>query len=76
MVSATAAIRKSDCRFEHFVLPGLALLILAFVFVRFSRTYYLAGMFRAPLPNLSADSWRGFYAVDALVDHANVGCRG
>jgi hypothetical protein len=38
-------------RFEHFIFSGMAFLILAFVFVGFSRTYYLAGIFKAPLPN-------------------------
>jgi hypothetical protein len=52
MASGTVAVRKVDFRFEHFVFSGMALLILAFVFVGFSRTYYLAGIFKAPLPNL------------------------
>ena len=30
----------------------MVLLILATVFVGFARTYFLAGLFRAPLPNL------------------------
>ncbi|MBZ5682779.1 MAG: hypothetical protein LAO24_22015 [Acidobacteriia bacterium] len=32
--------------------PAMAILILATVFVGFARTYFLAGVFRAPLPNL------------------------
>jgi hypothetical protein len=51
MVSATAAVRKSDYRFEHFIFSGMAFLILTFVFVGFSRTHYLARIFKAPLPN-------------------------
>jgi len=39
-------------RFDHFFFSAMALLMLATVFVGFARTYYLAGMFRAPLPSL------------------------
>ena len=35
---------------QHFF-PGIALLIFGAVFLGFARTYYLAGMLRAPLPN-------------------------
>lgn len=52
MATATAAVRKRDFRFEHFFFSGMALLILVFVLVGFAHTYYLAGIFRAPLPNL------------------------
>jgi len=37
-------------RYDHVFFPGMALLILVTVFVGFARTYYLAGVFRAPLP--------------------------
>jgi hypothetical protein len=60
MASGTVAVRKVDFRFEHFVFSGMALLILAFVFVGFSRTYYLAGIFKAPLPNLLVQIHGGF----------------
>jgi hypothetical protein len=30
----------------------MAVVILATVFIGFARSYYLAGVFRAPLPNL------------------------
>ena len=39
-------------RFDHFFFSGMALLLLATVFVGFARTYYLAGVFHAPLPSL------------------------
>jgi hypothetical protein len=39
-------------RFDHLFFSGMALLILATVFAGFARTYYLAGMFHAPLPSL------------------------
>ena len=39
-------------RYEHVFFSGMALLILVTVFVGFARTYYLAGLFRAPLPSL------------------------
>lgn len=42
----------ADRRFEHLFFSGMALLILTVVFYGFSRTYFLAGVFRAPLPNL------------------------
>jgi len=38
-------------RFDHWFFSGMALLILITVFIGFSRTYYLAGVFRAPLPS-------------------------
>jgi FtsH-binding integral membrane protein len=39
-------------RFDHVFFSGMALLLLATVFVGFARTYYLAGVFHAPLPSL------------------------
>ncbi len=40
-------------RFDHVFFSTMALLLLATVFVGFARTYYLAGVFRAPLPSLT-----------------------
>jgi hypothetical protein len=37
---------------EHAFFASIALLIVAAVFIGFARTYYLAGVFRAPLPSL------------------------
>lgn len=39
-------------RFDHFFFSAMALLMLATVFWGFAATYYLAGVFRAPLPSL------------------------
>ena len=44
--------RHSRLRFDNFFFPGMAVVILATVFIGFARSYYLAGVFRAPLPNL------------------------
>jgi len=40
-------------RYDHVFFPAMALLILATVFAGFARTYYLAGVFHAPLPSLT-----------------------
>ena len=45
-------ISYNRCRYEHLFFSGMALLIFATVFLGFARTYFLAGVFRAPLPNL------------------------
>jgi FtsH-binding integral membrane protein len=39
-------------RYDHVFFSSMALLLLATVFAGFARTYYLAGIFRAPLPSL------------------------
>ena len=39
-------------RFDHLFFSTMSLLILATVFLGFARTYYLAGVFLAPLPAL------------------------
>src|SRR5580692_6537267 len=39
-------------RFDHLFFSGMALLLLVTVFVGFARSYYLAGVFLAPLPSL------------------------
>jgi len=44
--------RRRDRNYDHYFFSGMALLILATVFVGFARTYFLAGVFRAPLPNV------------------------
>lgn len=38
-------------RYDHIFFSGMALLILATVFVGFAPTYFLAGVFQAPLPS-------------------------
>jgi hypothetical protein len=49
---ATGAIRYDRSRLDKLFFRGAATLILVTVFLGFARTYYLAGVFRAPLPNL------------------------
>ena len=39
-------------RYDHLFFSGMALLILASVFLGFAHSYYLAGVFHAPLPSL------------------------
>src|SRR5437868_14672284 len=38
-------------RFDHLFFSGMALLLFGTVAIGFARTYYLAGVFRAPLPS-------------------------
>lgn len=47
---ATVVMASRDRRFEHWFFSG-ALLILATIAYGFARSYFLAGMFRAHLPN-------------------------
>lgn len=49
---ANGAIRQSNHRFDSLFFCSMAGVILASVLVGFAHTYYLAGLFRAPLPNL------------------------
>jgi hypothetical protein len=48
----TVRARLPGRRFDHLFFSGITLLLAAAVFVGFARTYYLAGVFRAPLPSL------------------------
>ena len=55
---ATAVLEQTEAkrlvpsrRYEHLFFSAMAILILATVFLGFARTYFLAGVFRAPLPN-------------------------
>jgi hypothetical protein len=41
-----------DLRYEHLFFSGMSVLMLLTAFFGFARTYYLAGIFRAPLPSL------------------------
>lgn len=52
--AATAKSVRSipDLRYEHLFFSGMSILMLLTVFFGFARTYYLAGVFRAPLPSL------------------------
>ncbi len=49
---ATGVIRQNSRRFEDVFFIGMAVVILVSVFVGFAKSYYLAGVFKAPLPNL------------------------
>jgi FtsH-binding integral membrane protein len=40
------------CRYDHLFFSSMALLMLGTVFVGFAHSYYLAGIFGAPLPSL------------------------
>lgn len=44
--------RRGKHRRDHLFFPGLAILFLVSVFIGFARSYYLAGLFRAPLPSM------------------------
>jgi hypothetical protein len=48
----TAEKSRSVSQYDNYFFSGMALLILATVLIGFARTYFLAGVFRAPLPNL------------------------
>src|SRR5712692_7554771 len=48
----TAEYSRQSHRSDDFFFSGMALVILATVLIGFARTYFLAGVFRAPLPNL------------------------
>jgi hypothetical protein len=49
---SNAEIRKTSRQYDNYFFAAMALLILATVFVGFARTYFLAGVVRAPLPSL------------------------
>lgn len=50
--SVRTASKPPGRRFDHFFFTGMALLMLVTVLVGFARTYFLAGVFHAPLPSL------------------------
>jgi hypothetical protein len=49
---AKPTIDLPGCRYDHWFFSIMALLMLVTVFIGFARTYYLAGVFHAPLPSL------------------------
>jgi hypothetical protein len=49
---ATGVIRQSNQRFDDLFFSSMAVVILVSVLVGFAPSYYLAGLFKAPLPNL------------------------
>jgi MFS superfamily sulfate permease-like transporter len=48
---ATAVVSRQKLRTDNIFFPAMALLILGVVVVGFAQSYFLAGMFRAKLPN-------------------------
>ncbi|HYY71985.1 MAG TPA: hypothetical protein VE778_00180 [Candidatus Bathyarchaeia archaeon] len=48
---ATAVFEPQESRLDKYFFPGMSLLMLASVFFGFARSYFLAGVFAAPLPN-------------------------
>ena len=44
--------RKCNLRYDNRFFAGMAVVSLVVIFIGFARTYYLAGIFKAPLPNL------------------------
>jgi hypothetical protein len=44
-------VKPPGRRFDHVLFTSMALVMLVTVFVGFAHTYYLAGVFRAPLPS-------------------------
>src|SRR5260370_26373081 len=48
---ATDTVEPRESRLDRYFFPGLALLMLATVFWGFARSYFLAGVFKAPVPN-------------------------
>jgi len=49
---ATGIVRRGNHAYENLFFSGMALVFLVCVFIGFAPTYYLAGVFKAPLPNL------------------------
>ena len=43
--------RKGTLRYDNRFFAGMAVVSLVVIFIGFARTYYLAGIFKAPLPN-------------------------
>lgn len=50
-VSAQTAARLPGRRFDHLFFASMIVLMLGTVFLGFARTYFLAGVFHAPLPS-------------------------
>jgi hypothetical protein len=48
---ATAVVSRQKLRADDIFFPAMALVILGVVFIGFAQSYFLAGMFRAKLPN-------------------------
>ena len=44
--------RRCNLRYDNRFFAGISVVSLVVIFIGFARTYYLAGIFKAPLPNL------------------------
>src|SRR5579863_3455848 len=51
-IAAKPAKRLPGRRYDHLFFTTMAVMMFLTAFAGFARTYFLAGMFRAPLPNL------------------------
>ncbi len=49
---ASNIVRSGVRRLDNFFFSGMAVVVLGVVFLGFAHTYYMAGVFHAPLPNL------------------------
>ena len=49
---STTVVRPARVRADDIFFPSMAILVLGIVFTGFARSYFLAGMFHAKLPNL------------------------
>jgi hypothetical protein len=59
--------RRSKHRYDNLFFSGLAILFFVSVFVGFARSYYLAGLFRAPLPNILLHVHGAVFSVWSLL---------
>jgi hypothetical protein len=50
---AKTSVNLPGRRYDHLFFSAMALMMLATVFLGFAHTYYLAGVFHAPLPSLT-----------------------
>ena len=55
--------RNCNLRYENRFFAGMAIVSLVVIFIGFARTYYLAGIFKAPLPNLLVHIHGGVFSL-------------
>lgn len=51
VIATRSDLRRAPPRYERYFFCGMALLLLGTVFLGFAKSYFLAGVFRAPLPS-------------------------
>jgi len=66
-IMATGTVRHGNRTYENLFFSGMAGVFLVFVFIGFARTYYLAGLFRAHLPNLLVHIHGAVYSTWVLL---------